>query len=155
ERCFLFYGIAALGSLVGYSVLPQYYRVRDTIESAEDAHVWTNRFFWSQIAGSLLQSVALLFIWEPQNLANHLFLWLVWIVVASRFMVYRVARLEFFLASVVPMGLMLFVRSALDFTPTNIALGVLGGLFVLQILIDGRRLRERRDMDTHLRFANE
>jgi two-component system cell cycle sensor histidine kinase PleC len=155
ERCLLFYALAAFGALVGYCVLPQYYRARDAIETADDAYLWTNRFFWTQLGGGVLQALAFLFVWEPGNLANHLFLWVVWMVIAARFMVYRVARLEFFLASVVPYGVVLFFRSALELTPADAALAVLGGLFVLQILVDGRRLRERRDMDTHLRFANE
>ncbi len=155
ERCFLFYAVAAIGAFIGYCVLPPYYRARDAIESADDAYLWTNRFFWTQLGGSVLQSLAFLFLWQPGSLANHLFLWVVWMVIAARFMVYRVARLEFFLASVVPFGLTLFIRSIIEFTPGDTAIAALGGLFVMQILIDGRRLRERRDMDTHMRFANE
>ena len=155
RQCFIFFAISALGALISYCTLPQYYRLRDTIETAEDAYVWTHRFFWTQLAGSVLQAVATSLLWEPTSLVNHLFLWLVWMVVAARFMVYRIARLEFFLASIVPMGLMLALRGVLSFTPGDIALAVLGALFLIQIVSDGRRLRERRDMDTHLRFANE
>ena len=163
ERCFLFYVRSPRWcALVGYCVLPQYYRARDTIESAEDAYLWTNRFFWTQLAGSVFLGKRLhsCSCGSRANLANHLFLWLVWMVIAARFMVYRVARLEFFLESVVPFGTMHTVRAQRDRFHAcryRTRAPCLGGLFALQVIL--RRwpppAPKRRDMDTHLRFANE
>jgi len=129
----------------------------DTSESNdyERTHPWFTRIVLMQAVISAAWGLMPWLLWEPGNLVNHMYLGAATAAVLAMLVVSRSSHMDMFLASIVPLTVMaalryLFGESEIDFG-TALAIPIFAG----QLLVDGRRLMNRLDEDSRLRFQVE
>jgi two-component system cell cycle sensor histidine kinase PleC len=119
------------------------------------ARTWFRRVLALNILMSCSWGLVPWLLWQPGNLANHLFLALISITVVGRFLVSRGGHMAFFAASFGPMAILLLARFLTEGAPPNLLLALLLPVYALHVALDVRRHSLRMDSDVELRFANE
>jgi hypothetical protein len=84
-------------------------------------------------------------LWDEVNNSNHVFIALMCLAIVARIVVNRANHIEFFLASFLPMGTLLFARFAITFQPTDLILAALVPLYGIQVFLDSSYISVRWD----------
>jgi len=94
-------------------------------------------------------------LWSEGNLINHIFIELICLAAVARFLVNRANHLSFFLASFLPMALMLFARCVTSGEPVDLLLAAVVVLYAIQVILDSSHISQRWDQEAHTRFSHE
>jgi two-component system cell cycle sensor histidine kinase PleC len=121
----------------------------------ERVQPWFMRFVSMQVAVSAIWSLVAWTLWMPGNPLNHLFLAVCLVCVVSGLLVSRATHLDMFIAGLAPVGLLAFVRFALGDGAIDYVIATLLPIYAMQLIHDGRRLTQRLDGDSRLRFEVE
>jgi hypothetical protein len=102
------------------------------------AKALTYAFYLDIFMSSVWGSVAWL-LWEPGNLANHVFLTLIILSVGVRLLVSRAASMAFFAASFGPMAFLLFMRLITEWSPADAVLAAMIPIYAGSLMFVTRR----------------
>ena len=116
---------------------------------------WLDRLLLLNIALSTAWGMAPWMLWSDDNPLNHVFIELICLAAVARFLVNRANHVSFFLASFVPMAVMLFVRCILAGTTVDLILGAVVVLYAIQVVLDSSQLSHRWDQEAQTRFSHE
>jgi len=94
-------------------------------------------------------------LWDPGNIANHLFIACGTVGILAMLVVSRSSHMDMFLASIVPLTVMAATRYLLGDNAVDFGTAIIIPAFAIQLLVDGRRLMHRLDEDSRLRFQVE
>jgi len=94
-------------------------------------------------------------LWSSENPLNHVFIELICLTAVARFLVNRANHVSFFLASFLPMAVMLFLRCIAGGTTVDLILAAVVVLYAVQVILDSRQLSERWDQEALTRFSHE
>jgi two-component system cell cycle sensor histidine kinase PleC len=94
-------------------------------------------------------------LWDEANSTNHVFIELMCLAIIGRFLINRTNHIPFFLASYLPMAIMLFVRCAISEQLTDLVLAGLVPLFAIQVFFDSIQISTRWDDEAQMRFSHE
>jgi len=92
-------------------------------------------------------------LWEPGNLANHVFLILILLSVGVRLLVSRTTSISFFCASFGPLAGLLFVRLIVEWNPADVMMAAIIPIYAGSLLLDARRHTEKSFTEAQLRFG--
>jgi len=123
-----------------------------------DAHAdakWLNRLLILNVLLSSAWGLAPWMLWSEGNLINHIFIELICLAAVARFLVNRANHLSFFLASFLPMALMLFARCVTSGEPVDLLLAAVVVLYAIQVILDSSHISQRWDQEAHTRFSHE
>jgi two-component system cell cycle sensor histidine kinase PleC len=116
---------------------------------------WLRRLLCVSVILSAAWGCAPWLLWDEINATNHVFIALMCLAVVARFLVNRSNHLPFFLASFLPMAVMLFVRCALTYEPADMVLAALVPLYAMQVYLDSSHISVRWDEEALMRFSYE
>ena len=121
----------------------------------ERLHPWFGRFIALQITISSAWGLMPWLLWQSGNTINHIFLALAVIYILSWLIVSRVSHADMFVASVVPMVALSDLRFLLEGSLIDFGIALVLTIYAAQMFYDGRRLTQRIDEDSRLRFEVE
>jgi two-component system cell cycle sensor histidine kinase PleC len=148
----------ALAILVSSLVFAGLYEIRRQSRLAQNEDAIKSslrRAFQLDLLMSTFWGVVPWLLWEPGNIANHLFLELILLSVGVRFLVSRAASMDFFVVSFGPMAAMLFLRLAFELNPADLVLASLIPFYAASLVLDARRHTTKSFTDAQLRFGME
>jgi two-component system cell cycle sensor histidine kinase PleC len=111
------------------------------------------RAFFLDIFMSSVWGLVVWLLWEPGNLANHVFLTLVLLSVGVRLLVSRAASMEFFVASFGPMAILLFLRLLTEWSAPDAVLAAIIPIYAGSLMFDARRHTKKSFTEAQLRFG--
>ena len=131
------------------------YRRNSANATAERLQPWFARFVCVQAAISAAWGLLPWVLWDPASAINHVFVWACVVCVLASFVVSRANHLDMLIATIVPVvGL-----SALRFVTTgqsfDIGFAILLAVCAALLFLDARRMTNRLDEDSRLRFEVE
>lgn len=116
------------------------------------AKALTYAFYLDIFMSTAWGSVAWL-LWEPGNLANHVFLTLIILSVGVRLLVSRAASMAFFAGSFGPMAFLLFLRLITEWAPADAVLAAMIPIYAGNLMFDARRHTKKSFTEAQLRFG--
>jgi two-component system, cell cycle sensor histidine kinase PleC len=143
--------VVFIGAAAAQSVLNVFYRGQESQSSS----LWLNRLLGLNVFLSMIWGLAPWLLWNPANQINHVFISLICLAIVARFLVNRSNHIVFFVASYVPMALMLFVRCVIGLNPVDMVLAALTALYAIQVLLDSSHISQRWDQEAQTRFSFE
>ncbi len=111
------------------------------------------RAFWLDLFMSSVWGLVPWLLWEPGNLANHVFLVLILLSVGVRLLVSRAASMLFFGASFGPMAGLLFLRLIVEWNPADIVLAAIIPIYAGSLVFHSRRHTTKSFTEAQLRFG--
>lgn len=111
------------------------------------------RAFWLDLFMSSVWGLVPWLLWEPGNLANHVFLVLILLSVCVRLLVSRAASMLFFGASFGPMAGLLFLRLIVEWNPADIVLAAIIPIYAGSLVFHSRRHTTKSFTEAQLRFG--
>jgi two-component system cell cycle sensor histidine kinase PleC len=136
-------------------VLSGFHRSRRAGVDAEGDAKWLRRLLFLNVLLSAAWGLAPWMLWSEGNLLNHVFIELICLAAVARFLVNRANHVSFFLASFLPMALMLFVRCLVDLNPVDLILAAVVVLYTIQVVLDSSNISNRWDQEAQTRFSHE
>ena len=129
----------------------------DTSEGSdyERTMPWFSRIVAMQAVISAAWGLLPWLLWDPSSMVNHVFLACATVGVLAMLIVSRSSHMDMFLASIVPLTLMASLRFVTGTMMVDIGIAIVIPVFACQLLVDGRRLMNRLDEDSRLRFQVE
>ena len=128
---------------------------RDSAANADASRRWLWRLLGVSAVFSAAWGCAPWLLWDEGNSSNHVFIELMCLAIVGRFLINRANHIPFFLASYLPMALMLFVRCAVSGQVTDVVLAALVPLFAIQVFLDSIHISARWDDEAQMRFSHE
>ena len=136
-------------------VLNAFKRELDAGMDTEGDTKWLNRLLLLNVLLSTIWGLAPWLLWDEGNLLNHVFIELICLAAVARFLVNRANHVPFFLASFLPMAVMLFVRCVTEIDPVNFVLAAIVILYAVQVILDSSHISHRWDEEARTRFSHE
>ena len=145
-------GLAATAST---RLIERYSRDSSGRISPEKLRLWFPRFMAAQVAFSVSWGLIPWVLWEPGNPLNHMFVAIAVCCVLGALAVSRVNHMDMFVAALVPLVAIDVLRFLMGGSWIDIVIALIVPLFAAQFFYDGRRLTQRLDEDSRLRFEVE
>jgi two-component system, cell cycle sensor histidine kinase PleC len=152
---------AGLVAIIGCAVfaiglaLARFQRERKAGLDAKGDARWLGRLLAFNVVLSSAWGLTPWLLWSDGNLLNHVFIGLMCLAVVSRFLVNRSNHFPFFLASFLPMAVMLFVRCVIAADPVDLTLAAVLVLYTFQLIFDSKHISKRWDLDAQTKFSHE
>jgi two-component system cell cycle sensor histidine kinase PleC len=127
---------------------------RGSMNAEADAK-WLNRLLLLNVALSSAWGFAPWMLWSQADPLNHIFIELICLAAVARFLVNRTNHVSFFLASFLPMAVMLFVRCIAAGTTVDLILAAIVVLYAIQVILDSSHISHRWDQEAQTRFSHE
>ena len=144
-----------LTALISTRVIDRYARESSGRVSSEQLQSWFPRFVSVQLAFSAAWSLIPWLLWDSSNPLNHLFLAIAVCCVLGTLAVSRVNHMDMFVAALVPLIAIDVLRFVAGGMWMDVGIALVLPLFAAQFFVDGRRLTQRLDEDSRLRFEVE
>jgi two-component system cell cycle sensor histidine kinase PleC len=154
-RALAFVAVVAAASLGARIALARFDAVQRRLTSPGESVRWFRRFLAVQLFTSIAWGFGPWLLWDVGDSVNHVFLGIATLSVIARFLTNRASNFEFFVASVVPVAVLLFTRYLTTFDGMEMTLAIIVAGYAIQILLDGHQVSKRMEQDTQLGFANE
>jgi two-component system, cell cycle sensor histidine kinase PleC len=145
----------AVVMLLGDVVIAAYRRDVGAHVRTERLQPWFPRFMAIQAAISAAWGLLPWVLWDPASPMNHLFVWASVVAVLASLVVSRASHMEMLVASVLPIIVLTALRFLLNGTGLDVALAALLLMDAALLFLDGRRMTERLDENSRLRFEVE
>jgi two-component system cell cycle sensor histidine kinase PleC len=136
-------------------VLRAFSRSRESVVDPVASKRWLSRLLLTSAVLSAAWGCAPWLLWDDVNATNHVFIELMSLAIVARFLVIRANHVPFFLASYLPMAVMLFARCVISQQMTDMVLAALVPLYAIQIFLDSVHISERWDDEALIRFSHE
>jgi two-component system cell cycle sensor histidine kinase PleC len=137
------------------AALAWFHRDRRAGMDVEADAKWLNRLLILNVLLSSAWGLAPWMLWSEGNLLNHVFIELICLAAVARFLVNRSNHVSFFLASFLPMAVMLFVRCVIAANPVDLILAAIVVLYAVQVILDSSDISQRWDQEAQTRFSHE
>jgi two-component system cell cycle sensor histidine kinase PleC len=146
--------LAAAMILVGH-VVSFYHHDTSGSGGHERTRGWFTRIVFLQAVVSAVWGLMPWILWDGASQINHVFLAAVTLCILAGLVVSRASHMDMFLASLLPLASMAFLRFAFGSTALDYGAALFIPLVALQLFFDGRRIMHRLDEDSRLRFQVE
>ncbi|HSC19742.1 MAG TPA: HAMP domain-containing sensor histidine kinase [Rhizomicrobium sp.] len=148
-------GLVSLMMVFSCEAIGAYREDRAAADDPPRLWVWFCRFVFLQAAISTVWSILPWLLWEPGNPLNHMFVCASVICLLAGFVVSRANDRDMLMASTVPLLVLSMWRFASAGGAFEFGLAILLPVCTLLLLLDGRRMTERMEQDSRLRFQVE
>ena len=136
-------------------IVDAYWRDTGSRNSAEQLQPWFSRFVTVQILISAAWGLLPWILWDSSMERNHIFLFASIVCIFAGFVVSRASHLDMLVASLVPIVTLSSFRFLISGTWFDFVLAIVLPAFALTLFLDGRRMTQRVDEDSRLRFEVE
>jgi two-component system cell cycle sensor histidine kinase PleC len=117
--------------------------------------LWFPRFVVLQVVISAGWATLPWVLWDAQSAMNHVFVWAAVVCVTASFVVNRANHLDMLIGSLVPIVILTSIRFLAGGTSFDIGLAALVPFCAALLFVDARRITDRFDEDSRLRFEVE
>ena len=152
-QALLFPALVTLASFIAYGLYALYQR--ETPQAPARLAVWSRRFQAAQIGVSTAWGLLPWLLWEPGNVANHLFLLMAVATTMASLLVSRLGSMTLLIGGMIPIVAMTSARFLVAGGALDTIFAILTPVYGFHLYIDGKRfIRALRD-DVCLRLKVE
>ena len=153
HRALVFPVLVVLASYAAYGLYAIYQR--EAPEAPHRLAVWSGRFLTAQIGVSAAWGLLPWLLWEPGNIANHLFLLAAVATTMASLLVSRLGSMTMLVGGMTPIVAMTSVRFVAAGGALDAVFAALTPLYGLHLYIDGKRFIHALRQDVRLRLKVE
>jgi two-component system cell cycle sensor histidine kinase PleC len=152
-RALFFPALVIAASYIAYGLYAGY--LREASQTPARLAIWSRRFLAAQIGVSTAWGLLPWLLWEPGNIANHLFLLVAVATTMASLLVSRLGSITLLIGGMVPIVVMTSVRFLAAGGTLDAIFAVLTPIYGFHLYVDGKRfIRALRD-DVCLRLKVE
>jgi two-component system cell cycle sensor histidine kinase PleC len=150
HRALLFPVLVILSSYIAYGLYAAYQR--EAPEAPDRLAVWNGRFLAAQIGVSAAWGLLPWLLWEPGNIANHLFLLTAVAATMASLLVSRLGSMTMLVCGMAPIVAMTSARFLAAGGAMDAIFAMLTPIYAFHLYIDGKRFILTLQGDVRLRF---
>jgi len=152
-KTLLFPLLVSLASFGAYGLYARY-RAENPTDPAR-LKLWWGRFVGAQVGISAAWGLLPWLLWDPGNLANHLFILIAIATTISSLLISRLGSVTLLVCGMVPVVLLTSARFAWNGGGLDIVFALLTPVYAMHLYVDGRRFIRQLEEDMRLRFQVE